>query len=149
MKTKNLIFFLIMVLASLAVFAGSVYAQDIDIDNMDNEQLLILLQQIMDKLNQQETTEPTEEPAAPTEEPAVPTAVPTPEAADPRTKTFKIYENKKLIIGRMPDSYFVQPESNDGNDGGYDFDGDPDPDPRVPDCGPDCSWDLRYGCVCG
>ncbi|MBR6088770.1 MAG: hypothetical protein IKP86_02475, partial [Anaerolineaceae bacterium] len=74
MKKQKIMLMLLTILAFCMVMTGTAGAQDIDIDNMDNEQLLILLQQIMDKLEQQETAEVTE---VPTAETAVP------EAAEP------------------------------------------------------------------
>ena len=139
MKKQKIMLMLLTILAFCMVMTGTAGAQDIDIDNMDNEQLLILLQQIMDKLEQQETAEVTE---VPTAETAVP------EAAEPviELKKFRIYENKKLIIGRMPDSYFIQPSS--GDDGGDDND-DHDTDDPGSRCDRFCYWDdSQRRCVC-
>ena len=123
---------------------GFVKAQDIDVEAMSNEELMVLLQSIIQKLDKNESTEVPQKNAGETEivnsaDTAVPAAepeasepldvpVPTaePEAAAEK-KTFEIYENKKLIIGRMPDSYFIRKENGDGkdnDDGGDDgFDG--------------------------
>lgn len=105
--------FLLIFTVILAVFGlcvCSAGAQDVDVDEMSNEQLMQLLQDIMRKLNDGgEAEEPT---AVPTVL-ALPTAEPTPEpTAFPlltENRTFRVYENKKLIVGSMPSSYFVNP----------------------------------------
>ena len=97
-------FFLIMIgiLALLIVSVCSSFAKDIDISNMDNAQLMTLLQAIMQKLE-----EKTED-----ESPEAPVVTTNPEAADtPESAGFQIYKNKKLVIGRMPDWYFIRDDS--------------------------------------
>ena len=89
----------------ISAFSASA-AQDIDIENMDNAQLMQLLQAIMQKLEQ---TEAADEAVTP-----VPEIVLTSEAAG---KVFDIYENKKLILERMPDWYFYRaPETVEEDD---------------------------------
>ena len=98
MKKKGLLLIILVLLeSSLFLFSGGVSAQDINVDSMSNEQLMLLLQAIMQKLEQ---TEAADEAVTP-----VPEIVSTPEAAG---KIFNIYENKKLILERMPDWYFYQ-----------------------------------------
>ena len=132
---------------------GFVKAQDIDVEAMSNEELMVLLQSIMQKLDKDEPTVVPKENAAEAETSnSADTAVPAaePEASEPldvpvptaepeaaaEKKTFEIYENKKLIIGRMPDSYFIRKENGDGKDnddsgddgfdGGYGWEWDDD-----------------------
>lgn len=72
--------------------AGTAAAQDINVDEMDNAQLLMLLQNIMQKLEQDDQT---------------PAATAIPPLTDPRV--FQVYLNKKLIIESLPSYYFVNP----------------------------------------
>ena len=118
MKLKKIL--LILSLCFLFVFlsVGFVKAQDVDVDSMSNEELMVLLQSIMRKLDQNESKEALPENAAKaelseSEDAAVPTAEPEAAVAE---KTFEIYENKKLIIGRMPDSYFIRKDNGGGDD---------------------------------
>ncbi|MBR6089992.1 MAG: hypothetical protein IKP86_08665 [Anaerolineaceae bacterium] len=98
--------FLIMIGISvlLAVSVCSSFAQDIDISDMDNAHLTALLQAIMEKLEGTADGSP-EAPAA-----AVPGTADTPEPAA-EANGFQIYKNKKLVIGRMPDWYFIRDDS--------------------------------------
>ena len=92
----------------LVLSVTPVFAQEADISNMTNEQLLLLLQSIMQKLEQDETSSETVETAS--SGPAGgPLAVNDTETA-PTFRLFRIYENKKLIIEALPDYMFVQPE---------------------------------------
>lgn len=133
---KKVLFILLFIISVTAVFAGTGFAQDIDIENMDNEQLLILLQSIVQKLEQEETeAEPTAEPESGGSvivivgDPADNTGS---DDAEEDLPKFQIYENKKLIISRMPDSYFVPADNGDG-DGTDDGDtGDPPVKTPVP-----------------
>lgn len=96
---------LVFIIAILAIMAASVssIAQDINIEDMDNAQLIVLLQSIIQKLEEEK------EPIEPSAEP-VPTAafIPTiePEATAEPT-AFQIYKNKKLIISKLPDYMFI------------------------------------------
>ena len=95
---------LLIILAVLGIFvfsvSGLVSAQEIDLSNMDNAQLLQLLQAILQKLE----TDGTDETAEPLPDG---TAVPVISVARfSDGKFFQIYENKKLILERIPDSYF-------------------------------------------
>ena len=149
---RNISSFGLFVLMLLVCTFFPVSAQEIDVENMSNEELMLLLQSIVLKLDNNESTKVPQENAAEIEvqqsdEAAVPTAEPktsdsvdVPEATEKpgaaeEKKTFEIYENKKLIIGRMPDSYFIRKNNgdemdkdnnseNNNNDGGHDgFDG--------------------------
>ena len=95
MKYNKLFLALCMFLMMLILPVLCVSAQDVDLSNMDNAQLMMLLQAIMQKLEQGESDGEAVTP--------VPEIVLTPEAAG---KIFSIYENKKLILERMPDWYF-------------------------------------------
>ena len=97
--------FLIMIgiLASLAVSFCSSFAQDIDISNMDNSQLMVLLQAIMQKL-EEETADKSPEAAIVTTAPAIEDI---PESVA-EANSFRIYENKKLVVEPIPDWYFIR-----------------------------------------
>ena len=148
MNKKNIILICIAVMALLTVLTGSISAQDIDVSNMDNAQLLQLLQAIMQKL-EEEGAEETDEPLpAGTEVPIISVA----RFSD--GKLFKIYENKKLIIERIPDDQFIQKTDNKEN-AGTPTPGVPTPDPHG--CTPGCSYECwtnifgrpECGCACG
>ncbi len=94
---------MIGMLTSLAVSFGSSYAQDIDISNMDNAQLMALLQAIMQKF-EEETTDESPEAAIVTTAPA---AEDLPESVAEANR-FRIYDNKKLVVERIPDWYFIR-----------------------------------------
>ena len=88
--TKRILLFLILLAVTLPLYAVSVSAQDqnIDVDSLSNEQLLLLLQAIMQKLNADET------------ESGV--------AGIAQGPQYQIWENKKLMIERIPDDRFIQ-----------------------------------------
>ena len=107
MKKRN--FVLIIAVVFLFVFsAASVSAQDIDVENMDNAELLALLQAIMQKLETEGSPETVSE--EPAEEPSV---VPTEEPAQAR---FEIYENKKITVEALPAYMFIQKPTGGGKD---------------------------------
>ena len=124
MRKKTFLLVFMVVLAMSAFLIGSAAAQEVDIDSMDNAQLMQLLQSIINKLETDEAEEPAPEPADPVpsdEEPE--TEITVPEVPEPASiqeaeageePKITIYENKKLIIGRMPDSYFVPKDSGGG-----------------------------------
>ena len=112
MKDKILFLILSVVLVILMISASSSFAQDVDISNMDNTQLMSLLQAIMQKIeNDADGGSRNEE----LDQMKI-------EKAD--GTTFRIYENKKLILERIPDYYFIQPQITEEED-----DGPSDPDP--------------------
>ena len=117
MKRINLSLISFMILVLLMLSAGSAFSQDIDISAMDHEQLLRLLKQIMDKLENED--------APVSETPETPFPIMTPPADNtpgpgPEARIFRIYENKKLILERIPDSYFFS-----GNNVGEDLTPEP------------------------
>ena len=143
MKTKRLIPVVLALLALFCMAVGSISAQSVDIENMNNEQLMQLLLQIMNRL-ESEGSEETPEPSAPMGPTATPTIVPT---------AFSIYEIKKLIIEALPGYMFVQPEDETEPDPQKTpTGGKKTPEPVMHDCGP-CFWycppdgDLCY-CRC-
>ena len=81
---------------------GTVSAQDIDIENMDNAQLLTLLQAIMQKLESNESEDVAESLPNDNEISVI--------GADrfSNVKLFTIYENKKLNIEAIPGYMFYQ-----------------------------------------
>ncbi len=150
---KNLLLIVIVILAAVSFTAAS--AQDVDISNMDNEQLLQLLQAIMQKLDA------SEEPAAETvdtEKSSEVASVMIP-AEDPEKGKFSIWSNKKLIIEALPGYMFIPKEQDEPSD-------KPDPkkkqstpnppehyenEPGYDEYGP-CSWaffDGKWVCMKG
>ena len=102
--------FIIPVLFSIII--GTAAAQNVDVKSMSDEELMALLQSIMQKLEQ-------EEPDVEAEETSVPSPVPddmTDVVTVPETRVFSIYENKKLVIGRMPDAWFIPRETEEEDD---------------------------------
>ena len=93
---------LFMLLVTLMTFAVCVSAQEIDVDSMNNEQLMLLLQAIMQKLELNETEDAEESLPNVTEMPVIDAA----RFSD--RKLFTIYENKKLIIEAIPEYMFTQ-----------------------------------------
>ena len=102
MKKRNIVLIMIAVIAFLTVAAASVTAQDIDVENMDNSDLMALLQAILQKLKddgsevlpaegslQSAVTGPAEEPA-------------------PDPGRFEVYKNKKLTIEHLPEYMFIR-----------------------------------------
>ena len=100
MKKMSFSLILIVLFAMLTVFNDSSFAQDADISNMDNAQLLQLLQAIMQKLEENETDDPTVV--------LLPESTTEPVIAPAR---FQIYKNKKLILERIPDDRFIRKDS--------------------------------------
>ena len=163
-KHRTIVKRLVVVFALLitsAFFVMSVSAQDINLDNMDDEQLMLLMQAISQKLQKNEesagegsdtvTNEPS---AADQAKGAEDTDQKTLRSSDPSgvsekqvtraidAKKYQIYENKKLIIGRMPDSMFVRKPTGDG--GGEE---EPVPeDPKTPEEEHSCPGESTYGC---
>ncbi len=99
---RNRIFLiLIVILVLTAVSVCSSAAQDVDLSGMDNAQLMQLLQAIMQKLEEGSADKSPEAPVVT----ADPAAEDTPESAADADR-FRIYENKKLVMERIPDWYF-------------------------------------------
>ena len=119
----------ILILTVLTVFTamiGIACAQEIDIDNLSYEQLLELQQLIAQKLAEEYASgkvvkgaEPDAAETAAADESPVDAVL---EVVDVPQK-FGIYENKKLVIGKMPESYFILPD--DGGNNGSDDEGTP------------------------
>ena len=100
-------FMLLFLMAVMLVFSvGTVLAQDVDLDSMDDAQLEELLKSIMQKLDTGDQAEETPEP----ELPEIPTPEPTAEAV-----RFEIYEIKKLTRSRLPDQLFVPKDDGKGD----------------------------------
>lgn len=138
---KRIVFLISAVILMILTASAAVSAQTgIDLDNMDNAQLMALLQAIMLKLEQNEAAA---DPAENAGELPVPTAVPTavlPDEPVPAAKRFHVYENKKLIVEALPDSYFIRKDTGEGGE----------PSGPTHYCKPGCSWDEVFkGCVCG
>ena len=128
---KRRSFVLLLMMAVMLVFSvGSVLAQDVDLDSMDDAQLEELLKSIMQKLDTGEQAEET--PEAEPELPEIPTPEPTAEAV-----RFEIYEIKKLTRSRMPDQLFVP--KDDGKEK-KDKDHDKNNDDDSHHCTPPATW---------
>ena len=115
-----LILFAMLVL--FTIFSGTAAAQSVDVDSMSNEELMALLQTIMQKL-EQDTGTNTEEKKSGTDAISVTVSTskdPAAQEMSRETKKHSIYKNKKLVVGRMPDSWFIrkQPGAGGGDDGG-------------------------------
>lgn len=94
MKRISILLFMSMVMFMLSFICVS--AQQIDVDNMNNEQLTTLLLQILDKLQQGETPAADTASEAKSSETPVPTATLAPVIeTEPETMSFSVYENKK------------------------------------------------------
>ena len=144
---------ILFVLSSLFLSWFTVSAQDIDISTLSDEQLITLLQSITNRLQSEETETTVESEPEPAEEPVEKPAAASTEDPVTEEKKFRIYENKKLIIGRMPDSMFVPRETGGGEEEGEPE--TPEKKEETPTCPPgatyDCYTDI-YGwrhCGCG
>lgn len=110
MNKRYFFLILIAVLSLLFIIAASVSAQDIDVNNMDNAELMALLQAILQKLE-------TDDPQVITAEEPVPAAVPgTPAEPDTDPVSFEIYENKKLTVEALPAYMFIQKPTGGSKD---------------------------------
>ena len=107
MNNNRIVLILFTVMILLTGSVASVSAQQIDVENMDNAQLITLLQSIMKKLEQGEEpaaeTDPAEAPAA-----AATTPMPMTEKGA-ELPEFMIYENKKMNVEALPAYMFIQP----------------------------------------
>lgn len=163
---KKRIFALILtVFSSLLILSVSTaFALDADIDSMSNEELILLLQSILQKLEGEGTAE-TESAAGP--------LTANDEATAAESRLFQVYKNKKLITEALPSYMFIRPEKKDerpettdsgdpGTPGETDTPGQTE-DPGGPEpcregemCVPD-DWYCRYElspdgvcrCMCG
>ena len=146
MKRRNLFLFLIAVLTMLFASIDSVSAQDLDVSDLSNEQLIQLLQAIMQKLDEDETEE-TQEPEPAEPEPAsapVQETTPVPETEIPQ---FQLYLNKKLTLERIPDDRFIQKPKDDGNDDNHNGKKDKDTSKKfgdIRDCLDPCYSSCAY-----
>lgn len=95
-KRSFLPVFLLFLITLTAVI--SAYGQDIDVSSMDNEQLTVLLQEILSKLDQKGSEK---------SETAVQTGV-SEDPAETAMPKFSIWKNKKLIMEALPSYMFVQ-----------------------------------------
>ena len=159
MIKRMIILLLTVILTIPAVSIAFVSAQDIDIDKLDKEQLMLLMQAISQKLQQDETSaegtnmvkqDPSaSDPAKDAEDSDLKTLR---SRSDPsvvsekqvtraiEAKKYQIYENKKLIIGRMPDSMFVPKRTGGGDE-------EPEPEvPKTPEEEHSCPPSTSYGC---
>lgn len=103
MNIRNIIRMTIVLFSLLMLSIGSVFAQEVDLDSMSDEELMVLLTKIADRLGVEiivldPSAEGTPEPYAE----AVSEATAEPE-------TFKSWMNKKLVVGVLPAYLFIQP----------------------------------------
>ena len=128
MNKTRFILILLAVLALFTLLAGTAGAQEINVDSMSNEELMTLLQTIMQKLEQDTETGkagdaaevlPVPGTSADMADIAEKQAVRTP-------KKYSVYTNKQLVVGRMPDSWFIRrkPGGGGGEDDGGSSGGD-------------------------
>ena len=149
MKDKSVFLKLLLIFGLLMISAVSVCAQDIDISNMDNAELLQLLQVIMQKLEMPDNS------AAETidSEDSSGSAAAMIPADDHETMKFSIWKNKKLIVEALPGYMFVQQDQDEPED-------EPDPgkkqkppnppehyenEPDTDEYGSPCHWTLYNG----
>lgn len=116
MKQKRLLLILFAVLILFGIFFGTAAAQNVDVSTMSKEELMVLLQSIMQRLEQDTETE-TEEKGSETVE--VPTtakdsAGSTKQVTKQESKKYSVYKNKKLVVGRMPESWFIRKKPGGG-----------------------------------
>lgn len=118
MKQKIFLLILSAFLIVFGIFVGTSAAQDIDISTMSNEELMVLLQSIMQKLEQDMETETEEKGSKTIEEHASAAAAVSSakQVTKQETKKHSVYKNKKLVIGRMPDSWFIRKKPGDEGD---------------------------------
>ena len=138
------ILLIIVVLITIILARGMVSAQEIDIEALDKEEMLLLLQALTQRLQENET-EPETEPD-PTE---VPAPSPTPEVKPVRS--FKIYENKKLVVSRLPDSMFVRKEDlGGGGEDNEETSKSDEPSPKTCPRGTEwnCAFDVNGNFFC-
>lgn len=162
MKKRFRLCLFFLLLAAFIGLTGVTSAQEIDLDNMSSEQLNALLQALTEKLGQAETPGSEESGAevsvssdpADSEEKEEPaqkefplqtnsSALSEKQAGTVKeTKKYQIYENKKLVIGRMPDSMFIRKPTDSG--GGEE---EPVPeDPKTPEEVHNCPPGATYEC---
>ena len=116
MKQKRLLLILFTVLILFGIFVGTAAAQNVDVSTMSNEELMVLLQSIMQRLEQNTETETEEKGSETVEIPtsAKDTAGSTKQVTKQESKKYSVYKNKKLVIGRMPESWFIRKKPGGG-----------------------------------
>ena len=122
MKRNRVLLILFAIVLMFTIFTGIAAAQSVDVDSMSNEELMVLLQSIMRRLEQDtETTTDEKKPETDTISVTVSTEKePAIQEVSRESQKHSIYKNKKLVIGRMPDSWFIrkQPGGGGGDDEG-------------------------------
>lgn len=158
MKIRRITRYLALLAALFILSVSAVSAQEIDIDTMSDEQLMVLLVQITDRLG-------LEMPQPKASDEVTPETTGTPyasEAAEPTSEPvyFESWMNKKLVVGALPSYMFIQPtqepqeESTPGTPGKkHDNDGGSCPvgEPCRPGAN-SCFWNIWEGqclCFCG
>ena len=149
MKDKSVFLKLLLIFGLLMISAVSVCAQDVDISDMDNAQLLQLLQAIMQKL---EAADGSAAETIDSEVSSEPAAAMIP-AYDREVRKFSIWENKKLMVEALPGYMFVQQNQDEPEN-------EPDPgkqqkppnppehyenEPGTDEYGSPCHWTLYNG----
>ena len=140
MRKKGLFLILFVVLSMLTICVSSSFAQDIDVSNMDNAQLMALLQAIMEKLGDQDA-------GSGTQDADQLSADSSQQAEEAGGRIFSIYENKKLILERLPDYMFYQPPTEVPEKEGPKPTKQPDHyigEPGVDETGT-CTWNFYNG----
>ena len=170
MTTRKIILLFLLLFVFIGLTSVT-FAQEINLDDMSSEQLNALLQALTEKLGQGEAPTGEEpdievpasaDPAAPEE--AEETVItdsdlqPTEKHVGPvkEAKKYQIYENKKLIIGRMPDSMFIRkPVGGGGSEEEETEPEDPKTLEEIHNCPPGATYECytdQWGwehCGCG
>lgn len=119
---KTVVFWILFLITVLsAVFAGTAAAQDVDVDAMSNEELMVLLQSIMQKLENEMIAEG-KDPGTTVTSPSV-SAGSAAQETEEETEKFSVYDNKKLVLERLPDYMFVRKPTGSGGSGDDDSSG--------------------------
>ena len=165
MRNRSICLILFLTFTILVSSIASVSAQQIDVENMNNEQLTTLLLQILDKLQQEETPAADTASEAKSSETPVPTATLAPVIEpEPEAMGFSVYENKKLTVEALPAYMFIRPtqppkperepggRQNSGGDNGSKV---KSPEECENHCAYDacpwadlvCYWNCYYSCI--
>ena len=165
MPKRSFILILIVLSVMFTLSACPVSAQDTDIDSMTDEQLMLLLQTIMQKLEQGEPDAEAAENGG--SEPAAGPVADRETETVPESRLFRVYENKKLIVEALPEYMFIRPtevprpEKKDEKPakegpGKKEDSGGPEPCRVGEQCVSDdwyCRWEInsegRCACMCG
>ncbi|MBO4292414.1 MAG: hypothetical protein J5898_10955 [Lachnospiraceae bacterium] len=120
MKKTRIFWILFVIPVLFAILAGTAAAQDVDVDAMSNEELMVLLQSIMLKLEQDMIAEGKDPGVVVTSAQPSVSAGTAAQETEEETQKNSVYENKKLVLERLPDYMFVRKPTATGGGGGDD-----------------------------